>query len=105
MRRWPAPTACAASTYGFAITDNAAPRITRDALAAPRMETARIRLGSPGPSAAIRDTTTTSAANDSHASTTPRTTTSYAPPRHHLQTPTAIATNAARGPGANRKGP
>src|SRR5437879_108782 len=44
MRRWPDPTARAASTYGFAITDNAAPRITRDALAAPRMERARIRL-------------------------------------------------------------
>src|SRR5437667_8943199 len=95
MRRWPAPTARAASTYGFAITDSAAPRMTRDAVAAPRMERARIRLGNPGPSAAIRDRTTTSAGNDIHASTTRWTTMSYAPPRYALETPMAVAINVA----------
>src|SRR2546426_1134897 len=103
MRRWPAPTARAASTYGFAITDSAAPRMTRDALAAPRMERARIRLGSPGPSAAIRDRTTTSAGNDIHASTTRWTTMSYAPPRYALETPMAVAINVASATVANRK--
>src|SRR5207249_12130011 len=44
MRRCPAPSARAASMYGLAITDSAAPRMTREAPAAPRIDRARTRL-------------------------------------------------------------
>src|ERR671919_1284504 len=78
------------------MTDRVVPRITRDALAAPRMERARIRLGSPGPRAAISERTTTSAGKDIQASTTRWITMSYAPPRYALETPTAVAISVAR---------
>src|SRR5215471_5163877 len=101
MRRWPAPSARAASTYGLVMTERVEPRITLDALAEPMRESARIKLNSPGPSAAISDRMTTRAGKDIQASTTRWIAMSYAPPSQALETPTAVAITVARATVAN----
>ncbi len=60
-----------------------------------------MRLGSPGPSAAISERMTTSAGNEIQASTTRWTAMSYAPPRYALETPTAVAISVASATVAN----
>src|SRR5438128_11466052 len=69
MRAWPQPSARAASTYVDWATAIAAPRITRELIAAMRMASATTRLRSPGPRTAMTERTITRYGKDSHATT------------------------------------
>src|SRR5262249_26816437 len=101
MRVWPQPMARAASTNWFCITPSAAPRMTRELVAAAMMATETMRFSRPGPSTAITERMMTRYGNESHASTTRCSVRSHTPPKYALDTPMAVATTMASAMVAN----